>query len=45
MIKHNKGDHVIVKNCQETGLVAYMFFFELLFSLCFFAISLYVFPY
>ena len=29
--------------CQEIGLVALMFFFELLFSLCFFAISLYVF--
>ena len=28
--------------CQEIGLVAFMFFFELLFSLCFFAISLYV---
>ena len=28
--------------CQEIGLVALMFFFELLFSLCFLAISLYV---
>ena len=27
---------------QEIGLVTFMFFFELLFSLCFFAISLYV---
>ena len=28
--------------CQEIGLVTFMFFFELLFSLCFFAISFYV---
>ena len=28
--------------CQEIGLVALMFFFELLFSLCFFVISFYV---
>ena len=31
-----------VNNCQEIGLVAFMFFFELLFFYVSFAISLYV---
>ena len=37
------GSTQIDGRCQEIGLVALMFFFELLFFLCFFAISLHVF--
>ena len=33
------------ENCQEIGLVAFIFFFELLFSYVSLTISFYVFPY
>ena len=38
-----KGSHDEKSVCQEIGLVALMFFFELLFSYVSLAISLYVF--
>ena len=37
-----RGRELGVGRCQEIGLVAFMFFFELLFSYVFLAISFYV---
>ena len=40
--ERNLSGHLVESLCQEIGLVAFMFFFELLFFLCLFAISFYV---
>ena len=42
MAQQGLGKPTALETCQEIGLVAFMFFFELLFSYVSFAISFYV---